>query len=115
MRLMIIVKATKDSEAGVMPEEKLVPAMATYHEELAKAGALLDASGLQASAKGRRVKYAGEKRSVMMQMKKIDIDELTGLCWIAIGTVRRSVSSRTAAIHDTRGGTYEIHVARVPQ
>ena len=42
MRFMIIVKATKDSEAGVMPEEKLIAAMATYHEELAKAGALLD-------------------------------------------------------------------------
>ncbi len=47
MRFMIIVKATKDSEAGVMPEDKLIAAMATYHEELAKAGALLDASGLQ--------------------------------------------------------------------
>ena len=52
MRFMIIVKANKDSEAGVMPEEKLIAAMATYHEELAKAGALLDASGLQPSSKG---------------------------------------------------------------
>ena len=49
MRFMIIVKATKDSEAGVMPKEKLIAAMATYHEELAKAGVLLDASGLQPS------------------------------------------------------------------
>jgi hypothetical protein len=62
---MIIVKATKDSEAGVMPEEKLIAAMATYHEELAKAGALLDASGLQASSKGWRIKYSGGKRSVI--------------------------------------------------
>ena len=60
MRFMIIVKATKDSEAGVMPEEKLIAAMATYHEELAKAGALLDASGLQPSSKGWRIKYSGE-------------------------------------------------------
>jgi hypothetical protein len=64
MRFMIIVKATKDSEAGVMPEETLVAAMATYHEELQKAGVLLDASGLQRSAKGWRIKYSGEKRSV---------------------------------------------------
>ncbi len=65
MRYMIIVKATKDSEAGVMPEEKLIAVMATYHEELAKAGILLDASGLQPSAKGWRVRYAGEKRTVL--------------------------------------------------
>jgi hypothetical protein len=65
MRFMIIVKATKDSEAGVMPEEALFAAMATYHEELQKAGVLLDASGLQRSAKGWRIKYSGEKRSVI--------------------------------------------------
>ncbi len=65
MRFMIIVKATKDSEAGVMPEEKLIAAMATYHEELAKAGVLLDASGLQPSLKGWRIKYSGEKRTVI--------------------------------------------------
>jgi hypothetical protein len=62
---MIIVKATKDSEAGVMPEEKLMAAMAAYHEELAKAGVLLDASGLQPSSKGWRIKHSGAKRSVI--------------------------------------------------
>ena len=65
MRFMFIVKATKDSEAGVMPEEKLIAEMAKYHEELQKAGVLLDASGLQASAKGWRVKYSGGKRTVV--------------------------------------------------
>ena len=65
MRYMIIVKATKDSEAGVMPGEELIAAMATFHEELAKAGVLLDASGLQASSKGWRIQYSGEKRSVI--------------------------------------------------
>jgi hypothetical protein len=62
---MIIVKATKDSEAGVMPEEKLIAKMAKYHEELAKAGMLLDASGLQSSSKGWRIRYSGEKRAVV--------------------------------------------------
>jgi hypothetical protein len=62
MRFMIIVKATKHSEAGVMPEEKLIAEMAAYHEELVKAGALLDASGLQPSSKGWRIKYSGGKR-----------------------------------------------------
>jgi hypothetical protein len=64
MRFMIIVKANTDSEAGVRPEEKLIAAMADYHEELAKAGALLDASGLQPSSKGWRVKYSRGKRTV---------------------------------------------------
>jgi hypothetical protein len=62
---MIIVKATKDSEAGVMPEEKLFADMATYHEQLQKAGVLRDASGLQPSAKGWRIKYSGGKRTVV--------------------------------------------------
>jgi len=65
MRFMIIVKANKDSEAGVMPEEKLIAAMATYHEELAKAGKLLDASGLQPTSKGWRIKYTGVKPTVI--------------------------------------------------
>jgi len=65
MRFMIIVKATKDSEAGVMPEEKLIAEMATYHEELAKAGVLLDASGLQPSSRGWRIKYSGGKSTVI--------------------------------------------------
>jgi hypothetical protein len=65
MRFMIIVKATKDSEAGVMPEEKLIAAMASYHEELANAGVLLDGSGLQSSAKGWRITYAGDQRTVI--------------------------------------------------
>ena len=65
MRFIIIVKATRDSEAGVMPPEHLIAEMATFHEELAKSGALVDASGLQASSKGWRVKYDGAKRTVV--------------------------------------------------
>jgi hypothetical protein len=60
---MIIVKATKDSEAGAMPEEKLVAEMASYHEELAKAGVLIDGSGLHPSSKGWRIEYSGGKRT----------------------------------------------------
>jgi hypothetical protein len=65
MRFMIIVKATPDSEAGAMPEESLIAAMAQYHEELQKAGVLLDASGLQPSSKGWRIEYSGGKRTVV--------------------------------------------------
>jgi len=62
---MIIVKANQDSEAGVMPEEKLLADMAAYHEALANAGMLVDGSGLQPSAKGWRIKYSGGKRTVI--------------------------------------------------
>jgi hypothetical protein len=62
---MIVVKATKDTEAGKMPEEKMIATMATYHEELVKAGVLLDASGLQPTSKGWRIKYSGGKRTVI--------------------------------------------------
>jgi hypothetical protein len=63
---MIMVRATPDTEAGVLPEDDaLMAEMATYHEELAKAGALLDASGLQPSSKGWRIRYSGTKRSLI--------------------------------------------------
>ncbi len=65
MRFMMIVKATKDSEKGVMPSEKLIGEMQKYHEELQKAGVLLDASGLKPSSNGWRVKYSGTKRTVI--------------------------------------------------
>ena len=63
MRFMIIVKASEDSEAGVMPEEKLLAAMQKYHEELADSGVLVDGSGLKPSSKGWRIRYSGDQRS----------------------------------------------------
>lgn len=64
MRFMILVKASKDSEAGVMPTEELLSAMADYHEQLAKAGVLLDGNGLHPTSKGWRIAYSGGKRTV---------------------------------------------------
>ena len=63
MRFMIIVKASAESEAGVMPEQRVFDAMADYHVELKKAGVLLAATGLQPTSKGFRIKYSGSKRS----------------------------------------------------
>lgn len=65
MRFMIIVKATADSEAGIMPPESLFAEMAAYHEQLAKAGVLLDANGLQPTSRGWRIRYAEGNRSVV--------------------------------------------------
>jgi hypothetical protein len=65
MRFMIIVKATKDSEAGVMPSERLLAEMGKFNEELARAGVLLAGEGLQPSSKGARVKFSGKQRTVV--------------------------------------------------
>lgn len=65
MRFMVMVRATKDSEAGVMPSEQLMAEMGRFNEELVKAGVLLAAEGLQSSAKGARVHFSGSKRSVI--------------------------------------------------
>jgi hypothetical protein len=64
MRFMIIVKADKNTEAGVLPDEKLLAAMGKYNEELAKAGIMLAGEGLHPSSKGARVKFSGSKRIV---------------------------------------------------
>ena len=65
MRFMIIVKATKDSEAGVMPSEQLLSEMGKFNEELVKAGVMLAGEGLHPSSKGARVKFSGAKRTVI--------------------------------------------------
>jgi hypothetical protein len=65
MRFMVMVKANKDSEAGVLPSEKLLTEMGKFNEELVKAGVMLAGEGLQASSKGARVKFSGDKRTVI--------------------------------------------------
>ena len=65
MRFMIIVKASRDSEAGKMPSQELLAAMGKYNEELVKAGIMLAGEGLQPSSKGARVRFSGERRSVI--------------------------------------------------
>jgi hypothetical protein len=65
MRVMVIVKASQDSEAGVLPDEKLLSAMMKYNEELVKAGIMLAGDGLQPSSKGKRVRFSGPKRTVV--------------------------------------------------
>src|SRR5438874_764851 len=65
MRFMVMVKATKDSEAGVLPDEKLLADMGKFNEELVKAGVMLAGEGLQPSSKGARVRFSGAKRTVI--------------------------------------------------
>ena len=65
MRVMVIVKANKDSEAGVLPQRELLEKMGKYNEQLVKAGVMLAGDGLQASSKGKRVKFNADKRTVI--------------------------------------------------
>jgi len=65
MRFMIIVKASQDSEAGVMPGKELLTAMGNYNEELVKAGIMIDGEGLHPTSKGTRVRFSGDKRTVI--------------------------------------------------
>ena len=65
MRYMMFVKATRDTEAGVMPSDALISAMTRYNEELAKAGVLLDCAGLKPTSNGARIRFAGSRRTVI--------------------------------------------------
>jgi hypothetical protein len=65
MRFMVLIKADENSEAGVLPDERLLAEMARYNEELVKAGVMLAGEGLQPSSKGARVRFSGTKRSVI--------------------------------------------------
>ena len=65
MRVMVLIKADKNSEAGVMPSETLLTEMGAFNEELVKAGIMLDGEGLKPSSEGNRVKFSGEKRTVV--------------------------------------------------
>ena len=81
MRFMVIVKATKDSEAGVMPSEELLAAMGNYNEELVKAGVMLAGEGLQPTSKGARVRFSGSDRSVTKGPFAVTNDLIAGF-WI---------------------------------
>lgn len=81
MRVMVIVKATKNSEAGVLPDEKLLTEMGRYNEELVKAGILLAGDGLKPSQNGKRVQFSGGKKSVI-DGPFADTKELIAGYWI---------------------------------
>jgi len=91
MRFMILIKADKNSETGVMPNEQLLTAMGNFNDELIKAGVMLAGEGLHPSSKGARVKFSGEKRTVI-DGPFIEAKELIAGFWIW------QVSSKEAAI-----------------
>ena len=114
MRFMIIVKANKDSEAGVMPQEKMIAEMATFHEELAKAGVLLDASGLQASSKGWRIRYQGSKRTVIDGPFAETKELIAGYTLIQVNSCEEALAwTRRFPNPDMKGADCEIEVRQL--
>jgi hypothetical protein len=115
MRFMMIVKADKDTEAGVMPDEKLIAAMTRYNEELAKAGVLLDLAGLQPSSKGARIKFfPGGKRTVV-DGPFAEIKELIAGYWlIQVKSKEEAIewAKRAPAPHG-EGGECEIELRQL--
>lgn len=81
MRVMVMVKATADSEAGAMPSEELLAAMGSFNEELVKAGVMLAGEGLHPSAKGKRVRFSGRQRTVI-DGPFAEINELVAGFWL---------------------------------
>jgi len=82
MKFMIMVKATKDSEAGVMPSEKLLAEMGKFNEELVKAGVMLAGEGLQASSKGARVRFEGPSKRTVIDGPFTETKELVAGFWL---------------------------------
>jgi len=82
MRFMVIVKANKDSEAGVLPDQKILAAMGTYNEELVKAGVMLAGEGLQASSKGARVRFEGPGKRTVIDGPFTETKELIAGFWL---------------------------------
>ncbi len=114
MRFMIIIRASKETEAGVMPSKKLMAEMVAFHAELAKAGVLLGCSGLKPSAQGWRVKYTGSDRTVV-DGPFVETKEIIG------GYTLIQVKSREEALEWTKrfpnpsvdGGKGEIEVRQL--
>ena len=113
MRFMVMVKATKDSEAGVLPDEKLLTEMGKFNEELVKAGVMLAGEGLHPSSKGARVKFSGGKRTVV-DGPFAETKELIAGFWMMAGEVaRKRRSSGSSAARTPSPGESEIEIRQV--
>ena len=107
MKFMMIVKASKESEAGVMPSEALLNSMAKYNEELMKAGVLLDLSGLQSSSKGARIKFPGKGRTVSRGPFGLTGDLVAGFWLIQVKSLDEAIEWMKRAPFDD-GSEIEI-------
>jgi hypothetical protein len=109
---MVIVKATKESEAGMLPSSELLSAMGRYNEELVKAGVLLAAEGLQSSAKGARVQFSGSKRTVV-DGPFAETKELIAGFWIMQVKSREEVIEWVKRCPNPHEGESEIEIRQI--
>ena len=112
MRFMILVKATKNSEAGVLPDEKLLTEMGKYNEELARAGVMLAGEGLQPSSKGARVKFSGAKRTVI-DGPFAEVKELIAGFWLIDVKSKEEAIEWVKRVPNPTGEESEIEIRQV--
>ena len=115
MRFMVIVKADKDSEAGVMPEEKLLVEMGKYNEELEKAGVLLAGEGLLSSSKGARVRFSGSSRSVIDGPFAETKELVAGFWLIQVKSLAEAIEWVKRAPNPMPGKESEIEIRQVAE
>ncbi|MCI0652509.1 MAG: YciI family protein [Planctomycetes bacterium] len=113
MRFMVIVKASKDSEAGVLPSEKLLAEMGQFNEELTKAGVMLAGEGLQASSKGARVRFSGTKR-IVIDGPFAETKELVAGFWLwKCASLKEAIEWVKRCPHPMPGEDSEIEIRQV--
>jgi hypothetical protein len=112
MRFMILVKADKNTEAGVMPSEQLLADMGKFNEELVKAGVLLAGEGLQPSSKGARVKFSGAKRTVI-DGPFAEVKELIAGFWLIEAKSKEEAIEWVKRIPNPTGEESEIEIRQV--
>ncbi len=115
MRFMVIVKADKDSEAGVMPSEDLIVAMGKYNEELEKAGVLLAGEGLLASSKGARVRFSGSNRTVIDGPFAETKELVAGFWLIQVKSLAEAIEWVKRAPNPMPGKESEIEIRQVAE
>src|ERR1700716_3386793 len=112
MRFMVIVKANKDSEAGVLPSQQLLADMGKFNQELVKAGILLAAEGLQSSKKGKRVRFSGKNRTVI-DGPFTETKELIAGFWLWQGRSMEEALEGGKTCPNTHEGESEIEIRQV--
>ena len=113
MRFMVLIKADKNSEAGVLPDEKLLREMGNYNDELVKAGVMLAGEGLQPSSKGARVRFSGDKRTVVDGPFAETKELLAGFWIFKVNSLQEAIDWVKRAPNPFPGTESEIEIRQV--
>ena len=113
MRFMLIGKATKETEAGILPKPEAIAAMQAYHEQLVKAGILLAAEGLAASSKGARVKFSGDTRTVIDGPFTETKELVAGFSIIQVNSLAEAIDWVKRAPNAAANGEAEVEIRKV--